>query len=177
MMSSSPEVPPAGLEARLLEVERALREVQDRLAIYQQTAAYGPAVDRGDSMAAVDLWDVDGRYDWGRGLEPGSQAAADGHVALAAVFDGPEHRSIIEGGAAHWISLPHVVIKGDTASSLCYSCLFMRSDDGFRVARVSSCHFEWRRTATGWVIDQRRNRLLDGSAAARALLGAHAAQD
>lgn len=154
---------------RLARLERDLAEVKDTLAIYQQTAAYGPAVDAGDHQAAAALFAEDGLYDWGRGLSEGSVSSAEGREALEKIFDGPEHRTLIEGGAAHWLTLPHVVVSGDHAQSLCYSGLLLRKADGHVIARVSACFFEWRRFPDGWKIHRRRNRLLDGSHDARAL--------
>ena len=157
-------------EDRLLKLERELREVRDTLEIYRKTASYGPLVDHGDSEGAAALWTGDGVYDWGQGMTDTSPAAAVGKEQLVATFDAPEHRDIIRGGAAHWLGLPHVLVEGDRATSLCYSCLLIRDAASFKVARVSVCRFKWVRVAGDWKIQERQNRLLDGSAAAMALL-------
>ncbi len=157
------------IDDRFARLERDLAEVKDVLAIYQQTAAYGPAVDAGDHEAAADLFAEDGLYDWGRGMAAGSVSSAEGCEALKKIFDGPEHRALINGGAAHWLTLPQVVVGGDYARSLCYSALLLRTAEGHAVARVSACFFEWRRFPDGWKIHRRRNRLLDGSDDARSL--------
>lgn len=158
------------VEDRMSRLERELREVRDALEIYQRTASYGPLVDLGDSQGASALWTFDGAYDWGRGMTEGSPSVAVGRKALAAIFDGAEHRAIIANGAAHWLSLPHVSIDGDQATSLCYSGLFMRDAAGFKVTRVSICRFTWVRTGEGWKIQNRQNRLLNGDGSAIALL-------
>lgn len=160
------------IDERVSRLEAELAALRDRLEIYQLTAAYGPAVDSGDSVAAAMLWAPDGGYDWGGGLAADSPRAATGREALMAMVDGPEHRSIIEAGAAHWLGFPHVTVRGDVAISIGYSCLFVRAHEGFRAARVSACHFEWARSPEGWKIVKRCNRLLDGSASARDLLAA-----
>lgn len=158
------------VDERLARLERELGEVKDRLAIYQLTAAYGPVVDSGDSKAAADFWIENGVYDWGRGMTEASESRARGWKDLVRIFDGQEHRRIISAGAAHWSGLPVVAIEGDTASSLCYSCLFMRTPDGYESKRVSVCLFQWVRDSGGWRIASRRNRLLDGSDDASNLL-------
>lgn len=160
------------LEQRLARLEAELALLRDRQEICQLTAAYGPAVDSADAARAADLWTPDGSYDWGGGMTADSPRAATGREALMAMVDGPEHRGIIEAGAAHWLGFPHVTVTGDAAISIGYSCLFVRAPDGYRAARVSACHFEWARSAEGWKIVKRSNRLLDGSAAARDLLAA-----
>lgn len=157
------------LEDRLLRLERELREVRDTLEIYQRTASYGPLVDQGDSKGASELWTSDGTYDWGRGMTESSPSVAVGQTAIAAIFDGAEHRAIIANGAAHWLSLPDVSIDGDRATSLCYSGLFARDAVGYKVARVSICRFSWVRMAQGWKIQNRQNRLLEGDGSAMAL--------
>lgn len=158
------------LEDRLSKLEREFADARDRLEIYQKTAAYGPLVDGGDGPAAAALWTADGRYDWGQGLTETSVSGAVGREALEKIFAGDEHQSIIRHGAAHWLGLPHVVLRGDQATSLCYSCLLTRDSEAFRVLRVSVCLFEWARESGEWRIQRRRNRLLDGSPAASALL-------
>ena len=162
----------ARIEARLARLEADLTAAQDRLDIYQLTAAYGPAVDSGDSRSAAELWVPEGVYDWGQGLAPDSPTAAVGRKGIAAMVDGPEHQSVISGGAAHWLGLPHIDLQGDRAVSIGYSCLFVRTAGGYEAARVSACHFEWARSNEGWRAVKRCNRLLDGSAEARLLLAA-----
>ncbi|MET0269232.1 MAG: nuclear transport factor 2 family protein, partial [Sphingomonas sp.] len=55
----------AEMRAELATLRAGLRAVQDRQAIADLIAAYGPAVDRGDGCAAADLWAADGTYDLG----------------------------------------------------------------------------------------------------------------
>ena len=158
------------VEDRLSRLERELREVRDTLEIYRKTALYGPLVDQGDSEGASALWTADGIYDWGEGMTNASPVAAVGKEQLTATLEAPEHRDIIRDGSAHWLGLPHVLVDGDRATSVCYSCLLIRDAAGFKVARASVCRFEWIRLAGDWKIRRRRNRVLDGSAAAMALL-------
>ncbi len=168
----------ATTEERLAALETELRAVRDRLDIYQLTAAYGPSVDAGDAKTVSELWTVDGEYDWGRGkaatpvqgMVQGTGGGASSRAEIAQMVDGSFHRSLINNGAAHVLSLPHVLVQGDTAVSTCYSCLFRFEDGKFEAFRVTASHFHWVREPSGWKVKRRLNRLLDGSAEARALL-------
>jgi hypothetical protein len=165
------------LEERLAAMEAELRRVRDQLEIYQLTAAYGPAADSGDSQATAQLWTEDGEYDWGRGktapgvgMAEGTAGGARGRAQIAQMVDGPFHQQVIGQGAAHTLSLPHVVVRGDTAVSTSYVCVYAREGDAWRPWRVSASHFHWVRDPDGWKIKRRLNRSLNGSAEARELL-------
>lgn len=168
-------------EARLARLERRLRELEDRQAIYQLLSAYGPLVDSGDADATSELWVTDGVYDWGGGPKPADGAlvakegwagAAYSRAEIAEMVRGPGHRSIIDGGAGHVIGLPHVLLSGDTAVATGYARLYRWDGAQFAVARVSANRWELARTAEGWRVVVRTNRVLDGGAEARALLRA-----
>lgn len=144
-----------------------LQAVEDRLAIIQLLASYGPAVDSGDAEATAGIWTADGVYD-------SYPAPMHGHDDLVAMVGSDLHQGLINGGCAHLIGMPQVEVHGDTAVATGYSMLCVRDEatDGFRVWRVSANRWELTRTPTGWRTTNRVNRLLDGSAQARALLGA-----
>jgi ketosteroid isomerase-like protein len=165
------------IEQRLSVLERELRAVRDQLEIYQLTAAYGPAADSGDSSATADLWTEDGEYDWGRGksasgdgMVEGLGGGAKGRAEIAQMVDGPYHQGVINNGAAHTLSMPHVVVDGDTAISTAYVCVYSHDGDAWRAWRVSASHFQWVRGPDGWKVKRRLNRSLNGAANARALL-------
>lgn len=171
----------AGDEARLALLESRLRELEDRLEIYQLLSAYGPLVDSGDAEATADLWVADGVYDWGGGPKPadgtpvareGWAGAAYSRAEIAEMVRGPGHRSIIAGGAGHVIGLPHVQLSGDTAVATGYARLYRWDGAKFEVARVSANRWELVRTAAGWRVAVRTNRVLDGGADPRTLLRA-----
>ena len=69
------------------------------------------------------------------------------------------------GGSAHLASMPVVHVDGDRATALCHGQLlrFDREADAFRIWRATAVRLEFRRTAEGWKIYRRANRLLDGS--------------
>ncbi|SNS11423.1 SnoaL-like domain-containing protein [Sphingomonas laterariae] len=152
------------VERQLAALAERLQALEDREAIRNAIAGYGPAVDTCDSAAATALWADDGVYD------VGGFGASTGHAAIRALFDGPVHQGLIAGGAAHMLSPVHIRIDGDAAVATGYSCLFRHADGGFHAERVSANRWTLRRAGDGWRVVLRVNRLLDGSPEARALL-------
>ena len=75
-------------------------------------------------------------------------------------------------GAGHVIGLPHVQLSGDTAVATGYARLYRWDGAQFVVARVSANRWELVRTAAGWRVAARTNRVLDGGDEPRALLRA-----
>jgi hypothetical protein len=153
------------MEDALGELSARLRRVEDELAIMRLLAAYGPAVDAGASRAAAELWTGDGTYD------VGGVARAAGHDQLTSLYDGEQHQTIIGGGAAHLTGGPVVTIDGDRATAVAHSLVVRHDEQGFRVWRAAANRWTLVRTAAGWRIEERLNRVLDGSAQARELLG------
>jgi hypothetical protein len=148
----------AALEARVAALE-------DELAVRRVLAAYGPAVDSGDSAATGALWAPEAVYNMDVGV-------LDGRGAITAMVDGPGHREIIAGGSAHAVGPALVDLDGDTAVAITYSQLFRGDGAGrFTVWRVAANRWELRRGgAAGWEVVRRTTRLLDGRADARELL-------
>jgi hypothetical protein len=162
------------IEKRLAALEAKVRELEDQVALYQLMSAYGPLVDSGDAAATAALWTEDGVYDWGGGpqssAKEGPAGAAYSRAAIADMVRGPYHQEIIQTGAGHVIGLPHLRIDGDTAVGTSYSRLYRSDGDNFRTWRVGANRWEFIRTADGWRVKQRINRVLNGDAEARALL-------
>ena len=153
------------LEATVRSLEKRVGELEDRLAIYQLMFSYGPAADSGSAQAAAHLWTEDGVYD------VGDTGKLTGHAELQKMYEGDGHQSLIKKGASHLTASPHVVIKGDTAVATCYSFVFAHENGAYKVWRVSSNRWEMVRESGRWRIKRRSNRLLNGSAEARAILG------
>jgi len=155
------------LEATVAALAAKVAEMEDRLAIYQLLATYGPAVDSGLSGVTADLWSENGTYDWGMGKSEGS-------AAVGAMVEGDQHQGIIGGGSAHFLGTPHLDIHADRAVATGYSqlLLFDKEQQGFRVWRVAANRWELERTPQGWKVVKRVNRVLDGSEEARSLLRA-----
>ena len=166
------------IEQRLAALEATVHGLEDQVALYQLMSAYGPLVDSGDAEATAALWIEDGVYDWGGGPHPapgtpvkeGPAGAAYSQAAIADMVRGPYHQEIINTGAGHVIGLPYLKINGDTAVGTSYSRLYRRDGDNFRTWRVGANRWEFVRTADGWRVKQRINRVLNGDAEARDLL-------
>jgi ketosteroid isomerase-like protein len=137
--------------------------LEDRLAIYQLIASYGPAADRADSAAVGAMWTDDGSYD-------AQVGAWTGPAAIAGMIDGEMHQSLVHAGCAHVLSLPSVEVDGDRALAISHGRLYRRDGDEFRVWRVTATRWELRRVDGHWRVERRVNRVLDGDADARALL-------
>lgn len=152
-------------QGELAELRARLRALEDRSAIMQLVAEYGPAVDSGDAAAAASLWTDDGRYE----TDPEPLIGAR---AIAGMVEGPLHQAIIGGGAGHFLGPVAVTVTGDTAVALGYSLLVRHSaaDGAFSVFRCSANRWELVRTGDGWKVVSRRNALLDGRPSARDLL-------
>jgi len=144
-----------------------LRALEDREAIRNLIASYGPAADRGDVTAAAALWAEDGCYDVGGfGLHRG-------RGAVEALLWGESHQALIAGGAAHVLSPVEIHLHGDTATAIGYSCVFRWTGEGFAAHRISANRWRLRRGAGGnWLVEQRESRLLNGDAEALSLLRA-----
>jgi hypothetical protein len=142
--------------------------LEDHLAISQVLLAYGPAVDSGSAQAAAGLWTQDGTYEFQSDVEP-----LRGRAGLSGMVDSASHHAHLRRGCAHIVTAPHIVVDGDTAVATCYSLMHHHvSETGiFQVSRVSANRWELARTPAGWQVTVRTNRLLDGSADARELLG------
>jgi len=152
-------------EEQLDQLMNRVRALEDRLEIYQLLATYGPAVDSLRADAVADLWAPDGTYE-PSGIDPFVGKQAIGHL----VHEEP-HQSYVSAGCAHVISLPHVTVDGDTAVATGHSRVYLHSDEGWRVERVSANRWELERGADGWVVRRRLNQQLTGGDEARELLG------
>lgn len=153
------------IEARLATLETQLTELQDREAIRNLIASYGPLADCGDADRVAGLWQDDGVY------EVGGFDASQGHAAIAALIDGATHRQLMRDGCAHLLGPVHIHIEGGRAVAVGHSCVLRHRDGGFEAYRVSANRWELTKDADGtWRVSKRSNRLLDGNPLAPALL-------
>jgi hypothetical protein len=159
-------------------LEDRIREIEDRLEIYNLIASHPPSADTGMRDHVERAWTEDGEFD--RGAEfggPVRQQSSAGGMA------NPEHRRAIEQGLAHFAGLPYVRITGDTAFAISYLQILVPDrvgpefdvpnhgkTRGFHVHRVSANRWEFVRTEKGWRIKRRHLRALDGSEPARDIL-------
>ncbi|MCY4550483.1 MAG: nuclear transport factor 2 family protein [Defluviicoccus sp.] len=159
-------------------LEARLRDIEDRLEIYNLIASHPPSADTGADYYTRIVYTEDGSFDRGEGLD-----SAVGNEAIAAMTQTPGHQRAIQGGLAHFAGLPHIAIDGDTASVTSYLLLLHPDprDDvrelpnhglspGFRIHRVAANRWTLARTPDGWRIESRKLRPLDGSQPARDIL-------
>jgi uncharacterized protein (TIGR02246 family) len=154
----------AQVDEELLRMSNTLRVLEDEREIVRLISSYGPAVDSGRSEVAAAIWTEDGVYDT-------DSAVWRGRAEIAAMVEGSGHQHLIAEGAAHVVGVPHIRVNGHRAVATCYSRVFRHGGGGFEVWRVAVNRWELVRTPEGWRTAYRTNRLLDGSAAARELLG------
>lgn len=141
-----------------------LRAIEDREAIRELVARYGPLADSGDAAGVAALWQEEGAY------EVLGFAAARGRAEIAALIDSAEHRALMADGCAHLLGPLAIEIDGDRAAARGHSIVFRRRGEDYIVYRVSANCWTFARTADGWHVAHRTNALLDGSEAARMLL-------
>ncbi|MBX3530199.1 MAG: nuclear transport factor 2 family protein [Rhizobiaceae bacterium] len=153
----------ANADEKLAALERRLAELEDRMAILQLIASYGPAVDGLDREGVAALWAEDGSYDF-------SGTPLQGRDKVADLIDLDTHRAYVSAGSSHILSLPRVTVEGDRAVAVNYSQVFVKDGASWRADRTSANRWDLARTADGWRVTKRTNRLLDGSPGARDLL-------
>lgn len=154
-------------ERRLRALEDRVGLLQDHLEITRLVYSYGPAVDTRAAEAVAEIWTEDGVYDVDTGR-------LDGRAEIEAMVSSEMHVGFVTGGCGHVAGPAHVTVTGDTAVATLYTQLVTKrpDDEGFRVTRLSANRWELARTAAGWRVTTRTNRLLDGGEAGRAVLAA-----
>lgn len=151
------------LETRLAALEARAQRLEDQLAIYQLLASYGPSVDSRSGKVTASLWAEDGAYDFGGDPLVGAEK-------VGSLVNIEPHIHYVADGCAHVISMPHIVVDGDTAVATGYSRVYRNQGEYWRVERASANRWELTRTAAGWRVQNRVNRLLNGQEEARDLL-------
>lgn len=146
------------------EPEDRLRALEDREAIRDLIARYGPLADSGDAAGAAALFTVDGVY------AVAGFGEARGRAAIAAMLEGKTHRALIADGCAHVLGPVAIELDGDRATAVGHSVVCRHTGGTFEVHRVAANRWELVRTEAGWRAARRDNALLNGSDASRALL-------
>ena len=80
------------------------------------------------------------------------------------------HTDLVAVGAAHLTATPHITLNGDTADAVGYSFVIAREGGQWHLWRAAINHWALQRTAAGWRITERFNRLLDGSSESHATM-------
>src|SRR5947209_15101333 len=138
-------------------VEDRIRNIEDRLEIYNLIASHPPSADTGGSEHIAASWVEDGVFDRGENL-----SSPRGRDTIASHVLAPEHQAAIAGGLAHFTGLPHVAIDGDTAIVTSYLQILVPQTQGepvavpnhgagkgFRVFPMTANRWELVRTAQG----------------------------
>ena len=159
-------------------VEARLAVIEDRLEIYNLIASHGPSADTASEHLLRAIYTEDAVFDRGPHLH-----GAIGCDRIVAFAQSAEHQRALEGGLAHFGSLPLIDLQGDTANVTSYIMLISPDpngketelanhgvSNGFRVHRVIANRWGLVRTDKGWKINYRKVYPLDGSTAARELL-------
>ena len=150
-------------------LEQRLAALEDREAIRELIASYGPAADAGDAQAVAGLWAENGCY------HIAGFGEARGHTAIAALIEGASHQALLADGCAHVLGPVAITLAGSSALARGHSLVLRWSGAGFEVHRVAANRWELARRPGGWRVMRRDNALLQGEAAARALLSPPAA--
>jgi uncharacterized protein (TIGR02246 family) len=142
------------------EHAKRLQALEDREAIRDLIARYGPLADSGQSAAVAQLWCEDGVY------AVGGMGEAIGHAAIAALIDGLLHRALMADGCAHLLGPLAIDLDGDHAIAWGHS-LVVKADGGdYAIYRAAANRWTLRRTLAGWRVERRDNRLINGGEAA-----------
>jgi hypothetical protein len=150
----------------LAELEARLRRLEDESAINRLIMSYGPAADAGLTAFAGELWLGAGEYDWDANGTP-----HEGSAGVDAMLQSDGHQSLIAAGIGHFAGPLLIDLDGDSATALNYSLIMRRKGDHFYLWRVSAVRWDLARSASGWRVRRRTNRLLDETGAGRELFG------
>lgn len=151
------------LTRQLVSLEARVRHLEDQADVLRLVFSWGPAVDSGSADEAGELW-VDS------GVLESDLSRLEGPPGIVAMVQSEGQQSLIQQGCAHVQSAPIVMIDGDSAVVTTYSQVYLHAEEGHKVWRVSANRWECRRTAAGWKLTRRINRVIDGSPAPRQLL-------
>lgn len=158
------------LEQRVSALEARVRDVEDRLAIYQLMCTYAIAVDSLAAQAVRDVYTDDGIYDQhAKNGKPSPPYV--GAQALLRVVHSDTQKVNTTLGCAHTSPMPRIEIDGDTATVVGVSQMFVRRGDTWLADRISANLWRLVRAPSGWRAAYRRNRMLDGTAEHRRTLG------
>jgi SnoaL-like domain len=163
---------------RKSSLEWRIRAIEDRLEIYNLIARHPPSADTGASRYAQAVYTEDAVFDRGPDL-----SGAVGNTAIGAHLQSAGHRAAIAGGLAHFTGLPHVTIDGDTAVVISYLQILTPKKSGepvevpnhgasrgYHIHRVVTNRWDLVRTPSGWKINRRTLRLVDGTEPSREIL-------
>lgn len=159
-------------------LEKRMRILEDKLAIYELIASHPLSADTGHSDYTLSVYNNDGIFDRGPTLD-GAKGAKD----IAAFINRPEHEEAIAGGLAHFTGLPLVDLRGDVAVATSYLQIVHIDQlspprglpnhgmsTGYRIHRVVVNRWELVRRDNTWKIARRTLLPVDGSTSHQELL-------
>ena len=152
-----------GLRELVTALEERVGRIEDQLAIHRLINSWGPAVDTGQAEAAADLFSDDA-------VLTSDMSHLVGPAAIEEMVHSDGQQALIRQGSAHIPAFPLVDIDGDAARAIGYSRVYLHTDAGYQVWRVSANYWEFRRTAHGWRVTSRTNHIIDGGSEAQELL-------
>lgn len=155
------------IEVRVAALEARLRAVEDELEILRLITSYGPLADSGSASAAAELWVTDGAYDFGDATGSRRTDAPDGVTAL---LESDYQQTLITTGSSHLTGPPLISVNGDTAQAVGYSFVVLKDGEHWRVDRAAINHWTLVRLPDGWRIEERVNRVIDGSPASHEVM-------
>ncbi|HKH00005.1 MAG TPA: nuclear transport factor 2 family protein [Bradyrhizobium sp.] len=160
--------------SRELSLEQRIQALEDKLAIQQLIMSYPLVVDSGAVDVAASLWTADGIFDRGAAdseKHSGNFEGAYGLDAILKEIGGSALQAAREAGLCHVMTAPQITISGDNAVAIGYTLMVGRDGAEFRIRRPTANRWEIVRDGSEWKIKRRTLRLIDGSPAARELLG------
>lgn len=135
------------------DLAERLARLEDREAIRNLIASYGPLADCGDAAGVAALWTADGEYD------VGGFGVASGRQAIAALIESDTHRNLMVRGCAHVLSPHRIELDGERAIATGYSTVYRHGDGAFQPWRVSANAWHLQRQGDGrWLVTKRVNR-------------------
>lgn len=154
----------AEFAAELAALKSRVTELEDREAIRNAIASYGPAVDSNRVHDAANLWTSDGAY------EVAGFGSHTGPVAISALLQADYHQQLLQDGCAHILSPLQIQLQGERAVALGYSCVFRHHAGAYTAERIAANRWELCKQAGVWRVSRRLTALLDGGAAGQAAL-------
>jgi hypothetical protein len=148
------------LARRLAALESRLRVVEDELEILRLLTGYGPLVDSRSAAAAAEMWVAGGGYDFGGAPHGRRVEAPDGLIDL---YESDLHSRLVDAGCCHLTATPRITVSGDAAEAVGYSFVIVREGERWQVQRAAINHWTLVRASAGWRVQERFNRVLDGS--------------
>ncbi|AKS34300.1 nuclear transport factor 2 family protein [Mycolicibacterium goodii] len=156
---------------RVAVLEKRLRDVEDKLAIYDLLASHPISADTGEASFIEAIYTEDFVFDRGAGL-----AGAHGRASMVDLVGNDAHHAAIAAGLAHFASLPLVELHGDTATAVSYLALITPDPEGaerelpnhgassgYRIHRVLANRWSLSRKDGQWMISTRTVLPMDGS--------------